>query len=283
MFRLRPPLANHIEYVGYWDGHCDPGSSTPRHVSRALPRGAATVIIGLGDTTDVGFYSSDGRTALTVPPAFIVGAGVSSHVIRMESAQTVMTVHFRPAGALPFVGHPLGELENTWIGLEDLWGRDAEVLCERLFATTSAGRRVAMLEAFLLDRMRRVDLRLNPGVASVVESAEREPSMHVAQVAGAVGLPRKRFNAVFRSEVGLTPKAYFRVRRLQAALRGLGASRPGAEIAADLGYFDQAHFVREFRSFTGMTPTQYLQRRSRMPGHVDLDQNIQATLTWVRR
>jgi AraC-like DNA-binding protein len=58
---------------------------------------------------------------------------------------------------------------------------------------------------------------------------------------------------------------------LQAALRQLDAGPAlGAAIAADLGYFDQAHCVREFRSFTVMTPTQYTQHRSWPPSHVEL-------------
>ncbi len=69
--------------------------------------------------------------------------------------------------------------------------------------------------------------------------------------------------------MGLTPKTYLRVRRFQAAMRMLDAGDVrGARIAADLGYFDQAHFVREFRSFTAMTPTQYTQRRTWLPSHV---------------
>jgi AraC-like DNA-binding protein len=61
------------------------------------------------------------------------------------------------------------------------------------------------------------------------------------------------------------------VRRLQVALRRLDAGGAhGAAIAADLGYFDQPHFVREFRSFTAMTPSEYARRRSLLPNHVEL-------------
>jgi AraC-like DNA-binding protein len=77
---------------------------------------------------------------------------------------------------------------------------------------------------------------------------------------------------LFRAEVGLSPKAYARVRRLQAALRLLGGGPlGGAHVAAEVGYFDQAHFVRDFESFTGMTPTQYSQQRILLPSHVPVE------------
>ena len=63
-----------------------------------------------------------------------------------------MTIHFLPAGALPFFGIPLGELENSCVGLTDLWGREAALLHERLIAARSAAERVALLESFLLHR-----------------------------------------------------------------------------------------------------------------------------------
>ena len=85
--------------------------------------------------------------------------------------------------------------------------------------------------------------------------------------------------ALFRDQVGLTPKAFWRVRRFQAALRhvesGLGRGsrhRPfnGAALAAALGYFDQAHFNREFRVFTGVSPRVYLAQGVERPDHVPL-------------
>jgi len=70
----------------------------------------------------------------------------------------------------------------------------------------------------------------------------------------------------------LSPKEYARIRRFQAALRQLGASAAGgADIAAEVGYFDQSHFVREFRSFAGMTPTQYKHAPILLPSHVSVE------------
>jgi AraC-like DNA-binding protein len=95
--------------------------------------------------------------------------------------------------------------------------------------------------------------------------------MRVSEANQMTGLSPRKLAEAFRAEVGLAPKAYQRVRRLQAALRQLDRGpASGATIAADVGYFDQAHLVREFRSFTAMTPTQYVTRRSWLHGHVEL-------------
>ena len=95
LYRPRPPLADYIDYFGYWER--DAGNP---HQSRALPREAATIIIDVGGRQRVDFYAADGHTRLNVPPAFIAGAGTASYVTRIEAAQTVLTIHFRPAGGM---------------------------------------------------------------------------------------------------------------------------------------------------------------------------------------
>ncbi|MGZ6779782.1 MAG: helix-turn-helix domain-containing protein, partial [Mycobacterium sp.] len=193
------------------------------------------------------------------------------YVTRIDSAQAVVTIHFRPGGALPFLGVPLAELENSCVGLEDLLGPDSAALHERLITTPWAESRITLVESFLLRRRQIGGREPHRVVAAVLNAIEHDPSMRVSRAHRMTGLSPRRLATAFRAEVGLAPKAYQRVRRLQTALRLLAAGPArGATIAADLGYFDQAHFVREFREFTSLTPTQYVQRRSRMPGHVEM-------------
>lgn len=277
LFRPRPSLAPYIAYFGYWDHR--PGQA---HRSRALPRGAATIVIDVGGRRHPDFYEADGCTRIDVSPAFITGAGTDSYVTRVETAHAIMTVHFRPAGALPFLGVPLGQMTDSCVALVDLWASEAIMLREQLIDAPGPAARVALLETFLLARTSGRVVVPHSDVLAVLAAAERNPSMRVSEAAAVTGLSPKRLSTLFREQAGLAPKSYLRVRRLQAALRRLDSGAAcGATIATDLGYFDQAHFVREFRAFTGSTPTQYLQRRSSMPGHVDLaavsGANIQAT------
>ncbi|GAS89309.1 helix-turn-helix transcriptional regulator [Mycolicibacterium brisbanense] len=259
LFRPSPALASKVDFFGYWDRA---GGST--HRSRALPRGAATVIIDLSPRQQVDFYAADGTTRLGVPPAFIAGAGSISYVTQIDTRQTVLTIHFRP-GVVFAPG--LSELENTCVGLSDVWGTAGAELHDRLLDAAGVATRIALVEEFLLPRIS----PRHAEVTAVLAAAERDPSMRVAQAVALTGLSPKRLIRLFRTEVGLTPKAYLRVRRLQASLRLLdGGTARGADVAAILGYFDQAHFAREFREFTAMTPTQYTHRRTWLPSHVGL-------------
>lgn len=225
------------------------------------------MVIDIGGRDRVDFYSADGANRMPVDPAFLAGPGTLSYVTRIDPGESVLTIHFRPGGALPFFGIPLADVENACVNLTDLWGDDAAMLREHLVATPTWPQRIEIVENFLLTRLRPIPHTLMP----VLSAAEHQPSLRVSEAAELTGFSPKRLIATFRNEIGLTPKAYLRVRRLQAALRLLDAgSGDGAHVAATLGYFDQPHFVREFRGFTSITPTQYAQRRSVLPSHVGL-------------
>jgi AraC-like DNA-binding protein len=265
MHRPVSPLADYIELFGHWQSR---GAS---YRSRALPRGAVTIVLDVGQRQRLDFYTADGRTRLTVPPAVVAGPHSASYITDIAADEPAMAIHFRPGGAFPFLGIPLGELEDAAVGLDEIWGRGGHELHERLIAAPSVAARFGSLEEFLLSRAR-FSVRRHPGLAVALTAIEANPSLHVAEVRRLAGVSTKRMIALFRAEVGLAPKAYARVRRLQATLRQLGAGTAGgARIAADTGYFDQAHFVREFRSFTAMTPTQYGRQPLVLPSHVPVE------------
>lgn len=266
LFRPRAPLVRYVEFFGYWDRR-----SGAVHRSRALPRGALTIVIDVSGSDDADFFAADGVTPVAVAPAFAVGAGTQSYITCVAPRRAVLTVHFRPAGAQRFINVSAGELEDRCVSIDQLWGRDGIVLRERLVEESSAARRVALVETFLMSRLPTATERPHPDVATALAAIDANPSMRVSAIREESGLSAKAFTALFRDEVGLAPKAYLRVRRLQAAVRRLdGRGGLGADIAADLGYFDQPHFIREFRGFAQTTPNEYLRSRSPMPGHVDL-------------
>ena len=87
-----------------------------------------------------------------------------------------------------------------------------------------------------------------------------------------IGLSPRRFIEVFSQQVGLTPKRFCRVQRFQHVLRSIYTrdSVDWADLALTCGYFDQAHFIHDFRAFSGLSPTAYADQRGRHPNHVPL-------------
>jgi methylphosphotriester-DNA--protein-cysteine methyltransferase len=168
---------------------------------------------------------------------------------------SIMGVHFKPGGAFPFFG-AVDELADAHVDLDAFWGRWAGELRARLAAAAPA-RRFAILERALVARWRQCRRR-NPAVAVALETFEESPGLVTIRAAAKrVDLSERQFIQVFSREVGLTPKMYCRIQRFQQAREAVETlTTPNwAALAVDSGYFDQSHLIRDFREFSGFSPT----------------------------
>jgi AraC-like DNA-binding protein len=168
---------------------------------------------------------------------------------------SVVGVHFRPGGALPFLGAPPRELANRHVDLELLWGRRAaSELRERLCAATTSRQRFEVLGAALRSRLP-AEVPGHRAVPAALEQLAR-PGCTVGEVAASVGLSRRRFIEVFTSEVGMAPKHLSRVLRFQRAceLARRAQAPDWCQLAQACGYFDQSHLINEVRELGGTTP-----------------------------
>jgi AraC-like DNA-binding protein len=112
---------------------------------------------------------------------------------------------------------------------------------------------------------------VHPAVTFALSTFDRAShTTSISAVTDAIGMSAKRFIERFKAQVGVTPKRYCRIRRFQQAV---GRAHRGdrvdwAQVALDCGYFDQAHFIHDFRSFSGLTPTDYQAARTPFQNHV---------------
>jgi transcriptional regulator GlxA family with amidase domain len=154
------------------------------------------------------------------------------------------------------------------VDLEDVWGPDGSVLRERLLGTSTPEEKLTLLETVLLDHL----TRSSPDDAIRLAARGLAEGSSVSEVADRLGLLPRRLSRRFQEAVGLRPKRYARIRRLQRLLRSMNASGDvdWAELAVAHGYYDQAHFINEFREATGLTPTAYRPRSRSEHNHVPL-------------
>ena len=201
--------------------------------------------------------------------AIVAGPRSSFSLIGVSEARTIIGAQFTSRGACPWVNVPLSELTNTRAPLRSVADPAATVLRERLLASGSAERRLDVLEEWLTRRL----LRQPSGSAAIawaVRAIEQRPQVRIRDVADRVGRSWRWFGEQFSREVGLTPKVFSRLCRFQNALARLHSNREIdlADVAASLGYFDQAHFAHDFHTIAGITPTAYRAGRTAHHNHV---------------
>jgi AraC-like DNA-binding protein len=194
----------------------------------------------------------------TVPRGELIGpstmVGSSSLAARAEA----VGVYFRAGTAARFIGVPGADLQNRVVGLESLWGTEAFNLAEELNALSQESARIDRLESALLKQAARTK---SPGTNIDIAGMaawiiRRRGLVAVERLAEATGLSRQHLTRVFRQNVGVTPKMYCRLARFQSTLTYTSPrnSIDWAQVAAQMGYTDQSHMIREFRHFSSLTP-----------------------------
>lgn len=239
---------------------------------RVLPNGLMQVVFNLRENCLHVYDHFNRSRPHEFPGALICGACAHASVIDTAQQAALIGVAFQPGGAFPFLPVPMGELQNAHAPLEVFWGAFAAELRDRLREAATAQAQFQMLEQALLRQIVR-PLARHPAVDFALRAFHGMPiPRRIADVTEQIGLCSRQFSQVFRSEVGMTPKQFYRVQRFQYALRRLEPGPPDvwADLALTCGYCDQAHFINDFREFSGLTPTAYLLQRAAPGNHVPL-------------
>jgi methylphosphotriester-DNA--protein-cysteine methyltransferase len=228
----------------------------PLHArERILPSGTVELVFNLVDDEIRIYDPARLNRCRRYSGAVVSGPYRTCFAIDPAQHASIMGVHFKPGGAFPFFG-AADELADAHVDLDAFWGRWAVELRARLAAAAPA-RRFAIMERALLARWRYC-WRRHPAVTVALQSFEESlGQVTIRAAAQRVELSERRFIQAFSREVGLTPKMYCRIQRFQRAREVVETLRTPrwATLAVDAGYFDQSHLIRDFREFSGLSPT----------------------------
>jgi AraC-like DNA-binding protein len=248
---------------------CSEGAPDAHAKERLMPNGEPTIVFNLRDD-EMRIYDADDLSRYsTYRHAVISGARTGCFVIDTVQEDRVFGIQFLPGGSFPFFREPASEIANQSTDLACLWGRAANELRERLLSVSNRNGMFQVAEQFLLRQLVR-PLELHPAVSFAREKFSKRHTVSMASLAHEIGLSQRRFIELFVAQIGLPPKAFYRVRRFQRILEMVHASRDveWVQVALDSGYYDQAHFNHDFREFSGLTPSQYVARATQHLNHV---------------
>jgi AraC-like DNA-binding protein len=272
-------------YVAAYTGYRQRGVPPARH--RGLPSPYLTLIFTLDEPLTIAAHP-DPRQPPGEFGTLLGGLHSVPALITHAGAQSGIQVALRPLGARALLGLPAGELAELDVPAEAVLGGVCAELRDRVRAAAGWPERFAVLDEILLRRVAaagalRPDALRPDAAGAEVSWAWRQllregGALRVSELAAGTGWSGRHLTSRFRAEIGLTPKAAARVIRFDRArkllVRNLTEATPGyrlADLAADCGYFDQAHLAREFRALAGCPPSQWLAEEFR---------NVQAG-TWL--
>lgn len=209
-----------------------------------IPRPEAQLVVRFGPST---------RSGLDV---HALGGRQRVHRKLIRSGQRTVTARLHLGSPEAVLGVPASAIAGGIVALGELWGDAAtRRLFERLGDTRSTADAATVLERAIAERLALADGR-RARAQLALDAAERLTSASVNAVAVDIGVSERHLRRVFRETVGVGPKAFAKLVRFHRALRAALEDEHAdwASIAAEAGYYDQAHLISEFRSFTGVTP-----------------------------
>lgn len=256
------PLHHFIENFIYFDG-----ISAPHNLDRFLPDGNTEIIIDLSENPQHIYDNETLKEIQICRDAWVSGVRTQPITIPSGNGSRMLIVAFRKGKAFPFYSFPISELTNHVVEAETIFGRKFQNLREQLLAAKSIERMFQLVEVFLLQQAGDSiceDISatcINYALSSIVQKTTRQ-SLH--QLSDQIGYSQKHFIDLFRGYVGISPKQYLKIIRFQKAIAAIEKNQiiQWSQIALESGYYDQAHFIHDFKLFSGFTPNEYIKRKT---------------------
>jgi len=246
-----PPLAAWCEALWFARG------TIPYTRERIAPTGSTVAVLVLGDPITETADDGDGP-AVTTDRGFLVGPHTRPVINEPTGETYAVGIVGTPVGCEALFGVAPRTLKGRVLLLEEVWPA-AAALREQLLAAADKHGMLDVLESFLV-------AHLGPAPAGAARCAravtllEADPTRPIADIADELGISHPHLDREFTRVVGITPRALARLLRMRRLLAQLDVRGDvgWAALAADLGWFDQAHLIRDFKRHTGVTPSQYI-------------------------
>lgn len=227
-----------------------------------FPNGEMEIMFNLGEGI---WKSAIDNTYYTTPPIELWGQLTKPLPIKTKGKNMMLGIRFFSYSAAYFLNAQVSEFNNQIADLRDLLGASVRILHERLMEIQSLTKRIELIESFLLHRlcMSQSKTQKITMVGSIVnEMRQNLLTDNMETIAARHNITSRYLQKLFLQYTGVTPKLYTKINRFQQSLaRMQKADASLTTIAYDCGYFDQSHFIREFKSFTGLTPSTYASKK----------------------
>ena len=240
----------------YWS--LEVPSETDAQKQRIIPDGTIEMAFILGD--DIKRYTSENNFIIQ-PRAMVLGQTIEPFYIEPTGYVNTFAIRFYPYGFANFVSIPIKNLANKETPLEMLFGeKTANELEQKIIDATNNFERIKIIEKFLLDKLNDKTTIDNIVKTTIDALFATNGNASIGSILKEDLSKRRQLERNFKKQIGVSPKQLGKVIRLQTALKMLLNKKTEnlTDIAYESEYFDQAHFIKDFKEFTGINPKQFL-------------------------
>lgn len=223
---------------------------------RIIPDGCMEMIIHYGDLYEQ--FLEDG-SGIIQPRCFVFGQITTPLEIAPTGVSVIIAARFQPDGFFPFTNFPLEKMENKAVPLNKLFGDAAEAFEIKILDSKNTEERIGIITDFLLTRLDNPEARNRITAASIELLMETKGLLNVEELSSHLQVNRRQLERNFSTAIGLSPKQLSKAIRLQASLKMMQQNKQDnlTSLALENGYYDQAHFIKDFKEFTGLSPKQF--------------------------
>lgn len=196
-------------------------------------------------------------TASNLSSSGITGISGSYKIFRNSAGIGTILIFFTETGFSHFAARPVNELFNQSISLDNLFKKaDIRIIEERLTLAHSDKQRIQVVEKFLLSQLR--DIQTDKLIVEAVRLIyQSKGTIRIKELNTRLLISQSPFEKRFRKVVGTSPKKFASIVRFNTILNELGNARSLTDICYENNFFDQAHFIKDFKQFTGDTPENF--------------------------
>lgn len=247
-----PILAPYVKCIWTLEVSGMPGMT---HREKVLPDGCMELIFHYGDLFQQ--YRSD-KPELQ-PRSFLHGQMKAYIEIGPTGNTGMIAARFYPHGLAAFINMPVNELTDSVTDVASLFGKEARSVEEQLGNTDDENKRVALLHTFLTKRLKPASVKTTIAANAARSIMATSGTTTIHQLAADACMSERQLERIFLSSVGISAKTFSKITRFQHSIRAAqnGRQTTLTQLAYENGYYDQAHFTRDFKTFAGMSPTQY--------------------------
>lgn len=243
------PLDNYIESIIFIQGN---------NKGTGLPKTAMSLVFNLEDSFKL-FTDKDFTNYIDYKKFWLAGLQTKPTNVESYGLSKMLVVQFRTLGAFVFLNDPLHYYTNDYVTLDSIFSKEAEETWEQLQEAKSLNEKFLIVENFLYRKLLTNKLPNKKLISSIEILLDNKINLSISEICKQLNISRKHLNNLSKEYAGVSPKTLSSLNRLQTTLKNISSSKTGklTTLAYEQEYFDQAHFINDFKKFTDLKPNEY--------------------------